>query len=60
MLYRNKKNWDVNLRYVVRADTIIVKRDIGTSHFHRVYGKEAILPLQLGLQSLKLICNTPF
>ena len=55
MLSKNKKVWDVNLRYALWAIRITVKRSIGTSPFSRLYGKQAILPIHLGLPVLKLI-----
>lgn len=55
MFSKNKKIQDVNLIYTLWVDRDSVKRSIGTSPFQLMYGKEQILPIQLGLPILKLI-----
>ena len=43
------------MKYDLWDNKLSIKISIGTSPFHLVYGKEANLPIQLGLPILKLI-----
>jgi hypothetical protein len=55
MLSQNKKAWDSHLKYVVWEDRVSIKRSIGTSQFHLVYGLEAIFPIQLNLPLMNFL-----
>jgi hypothetical protein len=55
LLSPNKKAWDSHLKYAVRANRVSIKRSIGTSPFHLVYGHGSIFPIQLSLPVMKLL-----
>lgn len=47
MMGKNKKSWDVNLRYVLWVDRISTKRDISTLPYQRLYGMDVVFPLNM-------------
>jgi hypothetical protein len=55
MLSKNKRAWDSHLKYDFWEDRVSIKRAIGISPFHLVYGLEAIFPIQLSLPVMKLL-----
>ena len=52
---QNQNNCHKSLIFALWADRITHKSSIGTSPFNIVYGKEAIIPLNLALPSLSLV-----
>ncbi|KAH9314588.1 hypothetical protein KI387_023215, partial [Taxus chinensis] len=51
----NKRKWGEQLKFVVWADRITVKRATGKSPFELVYGTQALLPLHMQLSSYQFI-----
>jgi hypothetical protein len=47
LLEDNKKAWDSKIKFSLWADIVTIKRSLGISPFHLVYGVEAIFPSQL-------------
>lgn len=52
---KKQKNWHKALIFSLLADKITHKSSLGTSPYHLVYGKEAILPPNLAFPSLALV-----
>ena len=49
------KNWDVEMNRVLWAYRVAVKSGTLFSPFHLVYGKEAIIPLDVEIPALKFL-----
>ena len=47
MLFKNKRTWDIMLKYALRENMVTTKKFIGTSPFQLVYGIDALFPVQL-------------
>ena len=55
LLEDNKKSWHTKLVHALWADILTLKKSIGMSHFHSVYGTDAIFITSLGVPMMKLI-----
>jgi hypothetical protein len=53
LLEENKKSWDSKLKFALWADTVTIKKSIGTSPFKMVYGTDTIFPVHLVLPVAK-------
>ncbi|MCO5597162.1 hypothetical protein L7F22_051238 [Adiantum nelumboides] len=49
------KNWDLELPSVLWAYRTAVKTGIGFTPFHLVYGKEALLPVEVEIPAIKML-----
>ena len=55
LLEDNKKSWHTKLVHALWADRLTLKKSIGMSPFHLLYGTDAIFPNSLGVPVMKLI-----
>ena len=55
LLEENKRDWNTKLKYVLWADRISTKREIGMSPFQLVYGVEVVFIASLGVPVMKLL-----
>ena len=51
----NKKSWHTKLIHALWADRLTLKKSIGMSPFHLVYGTDATFPNSLGVPVMKFI-----
>ena len=55
VLQKNKKSWNLKLKYDLWADRVCAKISFGTSPYELVYGAESIFPTSLGVPIMKLL-----
>ena len=55
MIHENEKNWDLELNRVLWAYKIVVKPSMQFSPYQLIYGKQAMLPLDVEIPALKLL-----
>ena len=55
LLEDNKKAWNAKLKFALWADRVSIKKSIGTSPFHLVYGIDDIFPASLGSPVMKYL-----
>ena len=55
MTKHQDKNWDLELPSALWAYRTSVKTSTGFTPFHLVYGKEALLPIEVELPAVKLL-----
>ena len=58
MIHEKEKNWDLELNRVLWAYRIAVKPSMQFSPCQLVYGKQAMLPLDVEIPALKLLIET--
>jgi hypothetical protein len=57
LLEDNEKAWDSKLKFSLWDDRVTTKRSLGFSHFHLVYGVEAIFPTYLSFPVETILQN---
>ena len=55
LLEESKNYWHTNLEHALWADRLTLKKHIGMSPYHLVYGTDAIFPTSLGVPVMRLI-----
>ena len=55
MTENHVKNWDVEINHVLWAYRVAVRSRTQFSPFHLIYGKEAIMPLDVEILALKFL-----
>ena len=56
-VHNKPKNWDRQLQFALWAYRTSFKTSLGYTPFHLVFGKEALLPIEVQLSSLRVLAS---
>ena len=56
-MHNKPKDWDQHLQVALRAYRISFETSLGYTPFHLVFGKEALLPIEVQLSSLRFLAS---